>query len=167
MTHLVVNKFKTVWNPTLPLRVHSWKCIWIYILQNSGHFVQGGWVKYTPRPTYIRAWLARTRLLYVARGRGGILLNTTEYTVLRYVITLVTPDTHRPSYAIEMVADVLASNRRQAISNHHANLITVILRVTDIISHPLNKQCSREVKRSATRQFLFCFFIGGFALWQR
>ena len=37
------------------------------------------------------------------------------------------PDTRRPAHVIMMFADVLAPNRRQAISNHHAdfNLVTV------------------------------------------
>ena len=63
-------------------------------------------------------------------------------------------ETHRPSYAIAMVVDALVSNRHQAISNHHSDVIMVILQVKDIILHPLNKQCSREVERSATRPFL-------------
>ena len=32
------------------------------------------------------------------------------------------PDIHRTAYAIMMVADTLAFNGRQAISNHHADL---------------------------------------------
>ena len=54
-------------------------------------------------------------------------LGTTEQTPLWYVITLGTPGAHQPGYIIAMVADAMASNRRQAISNHHADLITVIL----------------------------------------
>ena len=47
----------------------------------------------------------------------------------------ITLDTHRPSYAIAMAADALASNRRQAISNHRTDAIMVMLRVKDIILH--------------------------------
>ena len=68
---------------------------------------------------------------------------------------LITHDTHRPSYAIAMVADALASNRLQAIGNYHADVIMFIMRVKCVILHRLNKQCAREVERSATRQFLW------------
>ena len=77
-------------------------------------------------------------------------------------VTLDAPDIRRPGYVITLVADVLAPNRRQAISNHPADstIYTVtwaILRDTDIMLQPLNKQCSREVGRSATRWFL-CYW---------
>ena len=83
-------------------------------------------------------------LLYVARGRAWNSLDTTEQTLLWYVITLITPDTHRPSYAIAMVVDALVSNKPQAISNHHSGVIMVVLRVKGIISCLLNNVRERS-----------------------
>ena len=67
-----------------------------------------------------------------------------------------TTDTHRPSYAIAMVADNLMSDRHQTISIHHADFLMIILRVTDIILHPLN-----NVRERSPASF---HMIDGFAL---
>ena len=75
----------------------------------------------------------------------------------RSLSSLITPDTHRPSYAIAMVADALVSNRRHAF-NHHADVFMFVLRV---ILHPLNKQCAREVDRGLPP--VSFFVIDGFA----
>ena len=144
--------------PKHALGNHSWKCIWICLLmfgEIAAILFKGD--ESIPRPTYLRTWLASTRLLYVARGRPWNSLDNTEHTPLSYVITLITPGICWPSYAIVMVAYVLASDRHQAISNHCTGVIMVILRVKGIMLHPLNKQCWREVERSATRQFL-CYW---------
>ena len=50
-------------------------------------------------------------LLCVARGRPWNSLDTTEQTPLWFVTTFDTPDTNRPGYAIETVADALVSKR--------------------------------------------------------
>ena len=62
-----------------------------------------------------------------------------------------------------MGADDLASNRRQAITNHRTGVIMVILCVKGIILHPLNNV--RE--RPSGRLPVSFFVIDGFALWQR
>ena len=44
----------------------------------------------------------------------------TEYGIMAAFVWR-TAETHRPAYVIMMVADVLAPNRHQVISNHHAD----------------------------------------------
>ena len=70
------------------------------------------------------------------------------------------PDTYRPGHAIATVADDLVSNRRQAISNHLADLFMVLLRATDIMLHLLNEQCFET-----GREVGHLLVIDGFALW--
>ena len=89
----------------------------LYFLWNIDHFVGGGGVKPVPLPTYLRVWL---------HGGAWNSLDTTEQTPLWNVITLGTADTHQ-AWPIAMVAHILASIRHQAISNHHADLIMLIV----------------------------------------
>ena len=89
-------------------------------------------------------------------------LDTTEHISRWYVITLGTPDTHGPSYAIVMAADALVWNRHHAISNHHDQLIMVILHVSGIMSHPLNN--ARERSRGRPPASFFDKFREAFKL---
>ena len=61
---------------------------------------------------------------------------------------------HQPGYVTIIVADM-----RQAIINNHADLNMVMMRVTDSMSQPVNKQFSGEVR---VRQTVGFFVIGGF-----
>ena len=77
------------------------------------------------------------------------------YGINTTIITLGTPDTRRSGYVIKMVADVVAPNMFQDISNKYAESTTTTLSHESsciiIILQPWNKQCSRGVGRSATR----------------
>ena len=77
-------------------------------------------------------------------------------------------ETYWAAHVIVMVADVLETNRRQDISNHHtgSKLTTRYQRGTLIILHfkflmlqSLNKQFLREVGRSATHWFLWEWWL--------
>ena len=77
------------------------------------------------------------------------------------IIMLDTPDIHRPDYVITMVADGLAPNGHQGISNYYADsimatpaVVWVMLRDPDMILQPSTDQSSREVGRPTTRWFL-------------
>ena len=73
------------------------------------------------------------------------------------------PVAHLPAYAIIMVADVLAPNGRQAISNHYADSSIITEHHSGILScnalQPSYKKWYQNVGRSATCLFLcFAFF---------
>ena len=67
-----------------------------------------------------------------------------------------TPLMCKPAYAIMMIADVLAPNRCQAISNHNAATWTIYHGI-HILSKQSNKLCLRKVRRLATHWFL-CYW---------
>ena len=91
--------------------------------------------------TFACGWLAQDHWVTSQEERWALLIHTV--------------------YAIAMVADTPANNgRAKAISNHHADLIMHILRVTGIVVHPLNKQFSRELGCRPSVNF---FVIDGFA----
>ena len=126
-----------------PWEIHSWKCIWIFLFENAVILSRGDELSLFHGPhTFARDWLAQDSAVCCAwtSVEQSTRLDT-KYTPL----TLITPDKHRPSYAIAMVADALVSNWRQAISNHQGDVIIFILRVQGIILHPLNKSCARVV----------------------
>ena len=84
------------------------------------------------------------------------------------LIRLGTHGTHRPAYVMMMVADVLAPNRRQAISDHYTDCSVIkeshddtriVLRNINIALQPLNEHCWRGVDRSAIRRFLYYWRI--------
>ena len=153
LTRLVINKFHTVWNPTLPLGLNWWKCSWICLLWNNGHFVQGEMsLVYSMAPhTFACDWLAQDSAVCC------VWTSVQQSRHYRTDSTLVGHYVDQSWYTPTMVADAMGSNSRQAISNHHADLIMFILRVKGIILHPLNKQCVREIETSATSQFL-CYW---------
>ena len=77
------------------------------------------------------------------------------YSFLSHYIGTRTPDICRVACVIMIVADALAPNRLQGISNNHTDS-TVIMMLYElgyairIAQRPLNKLCLRKVRRSAT-----------------
>ena len=136
MTLLVMNKFQTsVWNPTLPLGIHSWKCIWICLLRIRDHFVQRRWVKSFSRPTYLRviAWAQDSAVCCAWTSVEQSRHYRTNSPLVGHYHYVFYHSWYKPTeLRYRKLCRCLASNRHQAISNHRA----------------------REVERSATRQFL-------------
>ena len=131
MTRLVINKFETDWNPTLTFGILSWKCIWICLLMFSEMVTilsREIWVKFIPRPAHT---FARDWLTQdsVACGRAWNSLDTcrADSTLIGHYI------------------------------DHSWYTPTKLRHRYGIILHPWNKQWSKEVERSATRQLL-CYW---------
>ena len=137
--------------PNPALGIHSWKCIWIGLLRNSYHFVLGPHTFardcLTQDSAACRVWttMEQSRHYRTDSTLVGHYVDHSWYTPIELCMA--------------RFADSLASNRRQATSNQHAGVIMVILRVKGIISHPLNKQCSTEVDKSATRHYLCYWWV--------
>ena len=75
LTYCQLHTWQLQWNSNKKT-IHSWKRIWIHLLRNSAHFVQGRWVKSVPRPTYacdcMYIWLTQNVNLARQEERGSV-----------------------------------------------------------------------------------------------
>ena len=85
-----------------------------------------------------------------------------EYGFIFYVNALAlgmgTRNMHRPACVVMIFGNTVSPNRHQSISNHAGFTLImvpcVLYYVIGMAIKPLNKVCSREFWRSASRQFL-------------